>query len=87
MNPLQKIQEDALANKDERTKEWHSKLVGKTLITDKEAGLADQVFHIQDLPQPNRVLGPDSLMTRDYYPERLNVIVDNSNKVTNVHFS
>ncbi|GAB5593384.1 hypothetical protein Unana1_08284 [Umbelopsis nana] len=87
MNPVQKLQQDAFANKDEKTKEWHSKLVGKTLITDKEAGLSDQVFRIKDLPQPNRVLKSDSVMTMDYRPERLNVIVDNSNKVTNVHFS
>lgn len=34
MNPLQKLQEDSLKNKDENTVSWSNKLVGKTFVDD-----------------------------------------------------
>jgi hypothetical protein len=50
MNPLLKIQEDAESNKDQRTKQWHQKLVGKTLVEDgKETDLADHQVSIRFL--------------------------------------
>ncbi|KAG2179066.1 hypothetical protein INT43_001916 [Umbelopsis isabellina] len=89
MNPLQKLQEDSLKNKDENTVAWSKKLVGKTFVDDgAEHNLSeDQVFRRKDLPKMHRVLGPDSMMTMDYRPERLNVRVDDSNKAKSVDFS
>jgi hypothetical protein len=50
MNPLLKLQEDAESNRDQRTKQWHKKLVGKTLVEDrKETDLADHQVSIRFL--------------------------------------
>lgn len=46
-----------------------------------------QVFRRKDLPKLHRVLHPDSMMTMDFRPERLNVRVDGSNKAKSVDFS
>lgn len=46
-----------------------------------------QVFLSKNLPKPFRVLKRDSFMTMDYRPERMNVTVDDNNKITGVNFS
>ncbi|ORZ03021.1 hypothetical protein BCR43DRAFT_482592 [Syncephalastrum racemosum] len=65
---------------------WAQKLVGKTLIrNNEESSLSgDQIFHTKDLPRNHRVLPPGGVMTMDYRPERLNVYVDENNKVKSV---
>ncbi|KAI9257411.1 hypothetical protein BY458DRAFT_558193 [Sporodiniella umbellata] len=63
---------------EEHCKEWKAKLVGKTCIEeDEQTTLSEgEFFRRSDLPKPSRVVGPDSLLTMDYRPERLNVQID-----------
>lgn len=53
--------------------------------------MADKCIYLQcirrkELPKPNRVLSPNSIMTMDYRPERLNVHVDHTMRVTGVNY-
>lgn len=41
---------------------------------------------MKDLPAYNRVLSPNSLMTRDFQPDRLNVHIDDNRKVERVYY-
>ncbi|KAI8637525.1 hypothetical protein BD408DRAFT_436914 [Parasitella parasitica] len=68
--------------------EWRDKLVGKTLLNGDAPELfnADEVFREKDLPPNHRVLFPDSIMTRDFQPDRLNVFVDVKRKVERVSY-
>jgi hypothetical protein len=45
-----------------------------------------QEFRERDLPATSRVLPPDSMMTMDYRPDRLNVHLDAGNVVTSINF-
>ncbi|KAK9477039.1 hypothetical protein V1514DRAFT_353671 [Lipomyces japonicus] len=63
-------------------KQWHDKLVGKTIVDRPVA--ADSEFAASDLPGASRVLRPGSLQTMDFRPERVNVTVDASGKVQHV---
>lgn len=52
-------------------------LVGKKIVSkDDVSELSPSEFYKEDLPQPNRVLGPMSPCTMDFRPNRLNVMVD-----------
>jgi hypothetical protein len=62
-----------------------SSWIGKTLVRKTEAQAAvDGVVLETTIPQPYRVLLPDSMMTMDFNPERINVHVDDSNKIQKV---
>ena len=41
---------------------------------------------MKDLPAYNRVLLPNSIMTRDYQIDRLNVHIDDNRKVERVYY-
>ncbi|KAI9331392.1 hypothetical protein BD770DRAFT_403531 [Pilaira anomala] len=66
---------------------WRDKLFGKVILNDDEqTGLAaDEYIRKKDLPQPNRILPPNSIMTMDYRPDRLNIHVDHTMRVTSVN--
>lgn len=52
-------------------------IVGKKIVSKHNvAGLSQSEFYKEDLPQPNRVLGPLTPCTEDYRSDRLNVYVD-----------
>ncbi|KAI8575708.1 hypothetical protein K450DRAFT_275392 [Umbelopsis ramanniana AG] len=96
MNPFQQLQQKANrmqggggGQPNEEAQLWQDKLIGKTLINDnQETELGeDQIFLTRNLPQPFRVVKRDSFVTMDFRPERMNVKVDDNNKVTGVHFS
>ncbi|KAJ3158450.1 hypothetical protein HDU86_002919 [Geranomyces michiganensis] len=65
------------------TENAHTHLVGKHFAPDaakRDALVADGVPHEKiatkdDLPQKHRVLGPNSMTTMDFVPDRLNVKV------------
>jgi len=38
-----------------------------------------------DLPQPNRIIGPDTMVTMDFRPERLNVEHDRARIITRIY--
>ncbi|KAI8645077.1 hypothetical protein BD408DRAFT_412209 [Parasitella parasitica] len=67
---------------------WRDKLFGKVILNDNEETAlgADECVRTKDLPNPSRVLRPDSMMTMDYRPERLNIKVDHSMRVTGVNY-
>ncbi|KAJ8659666.1 hypothetical protein O0I10_004645 [Lichtheimia ornata] len=66
---------------------WHKKLVGKVVLKDNEETAlgADEYVREKDLPKPNRVLPPNSPMTMDYRPNRLNVFLDENRRVVNLN--
>ncbi|KAI9013916.1 hypothetical protein CLU79DRAFT_767569 [Phycomyces nitens] len=70
------------------SEEWIMRLLGKTIVDkDDETTVSScDVFYEADLPEPYRVLGPGSIMTRDFIPNRLNVFVDDNKIVTNVYY-
>ncbi|KAM0111368.1 hypothetical protein ACP6JB_002927 [Aspergillus fumigatus] len=74
--------------------EWLSKLVGKK-ISDSTSDVT--TFAKKDLPEHHRVLRPGDAMTMDHRPERwtladdplfvrLNIHLDEEDKVKDVHF-
>ncbi|GAA5808749.1 hypothetical protein MFLAVUS_002144 [Mucor flavus] len=67
---------------------WRDKLVGKVILNDdEETSLkTDECIRRKELPKPNRVLSPNSIMTMDYRPERLNIHVDHTMRVTGVNY-
>ncbi|OZJ06135.1 hypothetical protein BZG36_01017 [Bifiguratus adelaidae] len=72
---------------DPKLQEWHNKLVGKTYAADAQAETSnDNIVTAQDLPPFHRVLGPRSIMTMDFRPDRLNVHVNDANKIMNVRW-
>ncbi|KAI8078957.1 uncharacterized protein B0P05DRAFT_541838 [Gilbertella persicaria] len=70
------------------SEEWEKKLLGKTIIEeDTQIALdSDQVVRTTELPQGHRILPPGKPQTRDFRPERLNVFVDENNKITRAYF-
>ncbi|ORX57595.1 hypothetical protein DM01DRAFT_1406133 [Hesseltinella vesiculosa] len=67
---------------------WKNKLVGKVILDDTSNTHlpADSVVRRNELPSLHRVLAPNSVCTMDYRPERLNIRVDDSNKVHAVYY-
>jgi hypothetical protein len=39
----------------------------------------------QDLPQPNRIIGPDTAVTMDWNPMRLNIAHDKAHSITRIY--
>ncbi|RUS15978.1 hypothetical protein BC937DRAFT_91734 [Endogone sp. FLAS-F59071] len=67
---------------------WQKRLIGKTYIgEDEETALGENqvVLHSQ-LPEGHRILAPNTLMTKDFRPLRLNVTMNDGGKITGVHF-
>ncbi|KXJ91912.1 hypothetical protein Micbo1qcDRAFT_203954 [Microdochium bolleyi] len=71
-------------NSDNPTELWTTKLVGKTLSDD---GHSETNFCKKDLPQNHRVIGPNSMVTMDFRPDRLNVHVKEDGTVHKVEHS
>jgi hypothetical protein len=44
-----------------------------------------QILHQSQLPQGSRVVGPETMVTMDYNPDRLNVHIDHDCTVVRVH--
>ncbi|KAI9282665.1 hypothetical protein BY458DRAFT_496930 [Sporodiniella umbellata] len=67
---------------------WKNKLVGKIILEDdKEITLSEEKYiRMKELPQPNRVLKRDSICTRDYREDRLNIHVTDEMEVTRVNY-
>ncbi|KAI8139467.1 hypothetical protein BJV82DRAFT_521901 [Fennellomyces sp. T-0311] len=67
---------------------WRDKLVGKTILRESEetALSEDQVVRENELPAIRRILPPNSMMTMDFRPERLNIHVDANRKVRSVNY-
>ncbi|KAL1931831.1 hypothetical protein VTP01DRAFT_8887 [Rhizomucor pusillus] len=67
---------------------WRQRLVGKYILKDDEQTTlgTHEFVRERDLPQPRRILPPNSVMTMDYRPERLNVHLDHSRKVRSVNY-
>lgn len=71
----------------EAPEEKWSHLIGKTIVSrDDVAEKSDSQFYKEDLPQPNRVLTPTSICTRDFRLDRLNVNVDEKGVCQSVNF-
>ncbi|RPA99349.1 hypothetical protein L873DRAFT_1738630 [Choiromyces venosus 120613-1] len=64
--------------------EWRTKLSGKKIV-DGQASSAD-TFSKRDLPEKHRVIPPGAMVTKDYYPDRLNVHVDGEGNATHVTY-
>ncbi|KAJ3371073.1 hypothetical protein GGF31_003496 [Allomyces arbusculus] len=66
---------------------WEQKLVGKTLVrgVSAQATNENQVTEAE-LPPVHRILSKNSIMTMDFRTDRLNVYIDDDNKITRVMF-
>ncbi|CAZ86144.1 unnamed protein product [Tuber melanosporum] len=64
--------------------EWRTKLSGKKIV-DGQANSVD-TFSKKDLPEKHRVVPPGAVVTKDYYPDRLNVHVDEQGNATHVTY-
>jgi hypothetical protein len=64
--------------------------IGKTLVLTGEADPADvpadHLVHERDIPKPYRIVRPGAFVTMDYAPDRLNVHVDDQNRITRINF-
>ncbi|OMJ10632.1 hypothetical protein AYI69_g2050 [Smittium culicis] len=68
---------------------WSSRLVGLYIQRNKCKSLnvsADKIFYEKDLPDPYRILKPDSIATMDFRFDRLNVNTDFDYKVKFVNY-
>lgn len=79
-------------NLQKRSQEWATKIKGKRFVNDKndtnvkrDDDDQDTVYASQ-LPDHNRVVGRHSIMTRDFRPERLNVILNDDQIVESVYY-
>jgi len=62
--------------------EWEKKLVGKKIVSQSSEGASG--FSKDELPEKHRILEPPGIMTMDYYPDRLNVFLDDSGICTHL---
>ncbi|MFJ2741104.1 I78 family peptidase inhibitor [Streptomyces sp. NPDC087440] len=64
--------------------------IGRTLVRDGDTdpvGLpADRIVHERDIPKPYRIVRPGAMLTQEYMPDRLNVHVDDANRITRITF-
>ncbi|MFJ6697635.1 I78 family peptidase inhibitor [Streptomyces sp. NPDC091272] len=64
--------------------------VGRTLVPtgspDPSGVPAGRLVHERDIPEPYRIVAPDSFVTQEYSPDRLNLYVDDRNTITRVNF-
>ncbi|KAJ8655461.1 hypothetical protein O0I10_008955 [Lichtheimia ornata] len=67
--------------------EWKERLLGKKYVENDEMHVEGQTFPRSQLPPVNRVLPPGAPATRDYVPNRLNVILDDADIVTSVYYA
>ncbi|KAI2606600.1 hypothetical protein GGR54DRAFT_644215 [Hypoxylon sp. NC1633] len=68
-------------NSQDKTTEWSSKLVGKTVSEDTHS---ETNFCKKDLPQECRIIQPGMMVTKDFKPDRLNVHVKDDGTVSHV---
>ncbi|RHZ46557.1 hypothetical protein Glove_615g17 [Diversispora epigaea] len=71
--------------------EWKSKLVGKTLVRSKDISTAsevdnDKVVHETVLPEGKRIINKGMFVTMDWKPERLNVHLNEDDKIMSVNY-
>ncbi|KAI9299646.1 hypothetical protein BJ944DRAFT_274066 [Cunninghamella echinulata] len=74
----------------EEVQEIKNKLVGKYVLGPEEVVTEineNEVVRSNTLKQPVRVINPGDPVTRDLIPNRMNVLLDENKKVTNVYFS
>jgi predicted pyridoxine 5'-phosphate oxidase superfamily flavin-nucleotide-binding protein len=74
----------------DNAQDWQEKLVGKRFVDDNEAVPAgidpSRVVRRSDLPKHHRIVKPGTMSTTDFRPERLNVKLDEENRVTSANF-
>ncbi|KAI9225660.1 MAG: hypothetical protein DHS80DRAFT_19972 [Piptocephalis tieghemiana] len=85
MNPF------ALGNQptEQDRKAWEDKLMGCVYVTNQSSSLIDSTpntFTDADLPKNVRILPPGAPMTKDLQPDRLNVFLDEHDKVIQVYY-
>ncbi|KAI8979768.1 hypothetical protein BDF20DRAFT_819847 [Mycotypha africana] len=86
--PFEKLLNSSRNAPDESCDGWRDKLIGKVVLQDDEETTLnnDEYVRKKDLPKPHRVLAPNSLATMDYRPDRLNIRVDHTMRVTGVNY-
>ncbi|KAL2262555.1 hypothetical protein VTK26DRAFT_982 [Humicola hyalothermophila] len=70
-----------MTDNTDKTQEWTSKLVGKTLC---DGPSTETAFCKKELPQQTRIIEPGMMVTKDYRPDRLNVHVKDDGTVSHV---
>ncbi|KAI7907895.1 uncharacterized protein BX663DRAFT_492325 [Cokeromyces recurvatus] len=85
--PFAKLLDDS-RNQSNDCDGWRDMLIGKVILNDDEetALNAGEYIRKKDLPNPHRVLPPNSVKTMDFRPERLNIRVDHTMRVTGVNY-
>lgn len=64
---------------------WRDRLSGTRIVNRREEDVGDgTTFFRGDLPIGTRVIRPGTILTADFVNDRLNVIVDEKNKVKQV---
>ncbi|CAO3621679.1 unnamed protein product [Cunninghamella echinulata] len=74
----------------EEVQEIKNQLVGKYVLGPEEVAAEineNEVVRSNTLKQPVRIINPGAPVTRDLIPNRMNVLLDENKKVTNVYFS
>ncbi|KZZ97223.1 Proteinase inhibitor I78 [Ascosphaera apis ARSEF 7405] len=69
---------------DDPKVDWRLRLLGKKL-TESEGEAS--TFSVKDLPDCHRIILPGMFTTMDNNPDRLTIIVDENNIVTDVNYS
>jgi hypothetical protein len=69
---------------------WKQRLVGKRFAEDDEILPADisqdQIVRRRDLPKTHRVIKPNEMITADYRSDRLNIRLDENNRIIRTDF-
>ncbi|KAL1860525.1 hypothetical protein Daus18300_009157 [Diaporthe australafricana] len=67
---------------DNKTEEWTNKLVGKKITEDETSN--EISFAKRELPEKHRIITPGAMVTKDFWPDRLNVHVKDDGTVSHV---
>ncbi|KAJ1504527.1 hypothetical protein HMI56_001587 [Coelomomyces lativittatus] len=68
-------------------KQWEQKLIGKKYVPSVGTSSSSKnEIHPSDLPVNSRVIKPDSVVTLDYIPDRLNLRINEGSVISSVFF-
>lgn len=67
----------------QNTDKW-SDLIGETIVRD-DSDDKNTIKH-SDLPEPFRVIGPYTLVTKDYHENRMNIHTDENDRVVRITY-
>jgi hypothetical protein len=69
---------------------WKKKLLGKQFVENNEVLPAnisqDQIIRESDLPEPHLVVRSRGVYLEDYISNRLNIVLDENNNITDVRY-